>query len=270
MTRIERRDGGDRWARLTGVLLPAFVLASFGALPAAAQVNIEALRRDTLPPGFSATLGADFSARTGNVDLVQLRIVGRSDFIAGRTTVFLVGNTAVGLLSSTRFLSTGLLHLRQSYAVRPWLLSESFAQVNYDRARLLELRDLVGAGVRARLANNARARVWVATGVMFEHERLDLPAGAVHPARVSVLRSSSYGALRVRPAGNLVLASTTYVQPRFDHPEDVRVLEDFALSVAVSRAFTITVSFDLHYDSRPPDDIASLDTTLLSGFRMSF
>jgi hypothetical protein len=130
MTRIDCRERTDRWARPAAVLLFAVAVASVGALPAAAHVNIEALRRDTLPSGFSATVGADFSARTGNVDLVQLGIVGRSDFIAGRTTVFLVGNTAIGLLSSTRFLSTGLLHLRQSYAVLPWLLPESFAQIN--------------------------------------------------------------------------------------------------------------------------------------------
>jgi Protein of unknown function, DUF481 len=268
MTLTDRPEYGLGF-RAMAALLPMVAIVRF-AVPAAAQVNIEAMRRDTLPPGFSTTIGADFAARTGNVDLVQLGIVGRADFIARRTTVFLVGNTNIGLLDSTRFLSAGLLHLRQSYAVRPWLRPESFAQINYDHSRLLRVRGLVGAGVRVRLANSAHARVWAATGVMFEHERLDLPDSAVHPARVSVLRSSSYAALRLRAASNLVIASTTYVQPRVDRPEDVRVLENFALSVLVSRAFTIALSFDLRYDSRPPDGIESLDTALQSGIRVTF
>ena len=241
-----------------------------GAAPLGAQVNIEALRRDTLPPGLSGALRATFSVKSGNVDLVQLALAGRSDLVTGRLATFLVGNTRIGFLDSTRFLSAGLLHVRQSYAVRPWLLPEWFAQVNYDEPRLINVRGLVGGGVRVRVADGGPARLWIGTGVMFEHERLDLLRGAEHAARISVVRSSSYGALRLRAADHLALTMTIYLQPQLSRPEDLRVIHEMAMSVAVTQAIAVTISFDLRFDSRPPDGITAVDLDLESGLAVLF
>jgi len=268
VTRVAQGERQADHGSMTRVLLCLSLIV--GAAPLAAQVNIEALRRDTLPPGLSGALRATFAVKSGNVDLVQLALAGRSDLVAGRMALFVVGNTSIGFLDSTRFLSAGLVHVRQSYAVRPWLLPEWFAQVNYDEPRLLNIRGLVGGGVRVQVANSGPARLWIGTGIMYEHERLDLPSGAVHPARVSVVRSSSYGALRLRAAPNLALTMTTYLQPQLSQPEDLRVIHNLALSVAVTRAIAVTISLDLRYDSRPPDGIDTTDLDLESGLMVRF
>jgi hypothetical protein len=236
----------------------------------AAQVNIEALRRDTVGPGLSGTLGTDLSVRTGNVQLVELGVHGRADLVRGRTSTFLVGGGSLGFLGGSQFTSDGLLHLRLAWILRPWLEPEWYAQVNYDKPRRLDFRALAGGGLRVRLFQDSAARLWAQSGLMLEHERLDLPAGATEPVKTTVVRSSSYLAFRVVAGDNLLVTTTTYMQPRVARPGDIRLLENLALAVSVTRAVAVTVTFDLRYDSEPPDGIRRLDTALVTGLTVSF
>lgn len=249
------------------LLLPLLLLQT---TPLAAQVNIEALRREDLAQGVAASLTTELSVRTGSVELVQLDLSARLDYVAGPATTFLVCQGSLGFLSGSRFTNAGLAHLRQSVAVRAWLVPEAYAQVNYDERQLLDLRGLVGGGLRMRIAGDHHVRLWAATGAMVEHERLALPDTGATAARTTVVRSSSYVALRAATADKLVVTSTTYVQPHVTTLADVRVLENFALGVAITRAVALAVTFDLRYDSRPPPGVPTLDTALKSGVTLTF
>jgi putative salt-induced outer membrane protein YdiY len=249
-------------------LITACVLAPI--LPTAAQVNIEALRRDTAGPGFSGTLGAELAVQTGNTELVNLGIRGRTDYRGGRLTTFLVGEATLGLLKGRQFTSTGLAHFRQAYALQPRLEPEWYAQVNYDKPRLIDRRALLGAGFRFRIGQRQGIRLWTGTGLMLEHEQLGLPSSATHPAETTVIRSSNYLSLRLTGGETFLLTSTTYLQPMIAEPGDVRILENLALVVGITSGVGLTVRFDLRYDSRPPDTIRSLDTSLLTGVTLGF
>ena len=254
-------------ARGLWLLLPLLPLAD---PPLHAQVNIEALRRADLSHGLAGTLTTELSVSTGSVNLVQLGISGRLDYVSGSATTFFVGQGSIGFLRGSRFTNAGLVHLRQSVAVRPWLVPEAYLQADYDEGRLLDLRVLGGGGLRVRIADAPHARLWAATGAMVEHERLALPDTVGNDPRTTVVRSSSYVALRATAADNLVVSSTTYVQPQVSELGDVRVLENIALAVAVTRTVALAVAFDLRYDSRPPVTVPSLDTTLKSGVTLRF
>ena len=103
--------------------------------------------------------------------------------------------------------------------------------------------------------------------LMLEHERLDLPDAAVHSDETTVFRGSYFLTLRVVPNENLVITSTTYMQPELGGFADVRVLANLRIATSVTDDLDLTVSFDLRYDSRPPDDISALDTKLRTGLR---
>lgn len=257
---------------LSALLVGASLTLLGGAVPSAAtaQVNIEAARREDPPPGLSGSVGGNLAVQTGNVDLVQIGLSGRVYRVTGPVTSMLVGNGGIGLLGGSRFSSAGLIHLRQTRRINSWLSPEWYGQINYDRAQLLAFRVVAGGGARARVAEGAWGRVWGGTALMLEHERLTLPDTAVHPRRTTVLRASSFAAVRVATNDQLVITSTTYVQPRVSALGDVRMLENFALAVSVTTQVAVTVSFDLRYDSRPPDGIASLDTSLRSGVTLTY
>lgn len=237
----------------------------------AAQVDIESLRREGTPSGVSGSLGGALSLETGNVDKLEVDLEGRINWVRGSTSTVLLGEGGLGFLGGDRFSSSGLAHLRQTYLSTAPFAPEWYAQINYDRPLLLDFRALAGAGVRASVSGGDWGAVAVGVSLMLEHERLDLPPGAVHDGRTRTLRNSTYLTLRVVGGGSFVASSTAYVQPSLsDGFDDVRVLESLRASASLTDRLALTVTFDLRYDSGPPDGVAALDTDLETGLRFQY
>lgn len=266
MERIVRLLAKSAIRDLTTSIATLFIVF---ASPAGAQVNIEALRRDDPPLGRSGSVGGDFTLRTGNVDFVQLGFNGRQYVVTGNLTTLIVGNGGIGLLGRSRFASSGLIHYRRTH-VRRWASPELYTQANYDRAQLLRLRLVAGAGIRTAVVRGPWGQLGAGTALIFEHERLELPDSALHTQQTTVVRSSSFLTLRVVSDGGFVVTSTTYLQPELQVLRDVRVLESLQLASPITDKVAFTVSFNLRYDSRPPDGVAKLDTVLRTGVTYTY
>ena len=154
--------------------------------------------------------------------------------------------------------------------MREWISPEWYTQANYDRAQLLRFRVVAGGGIRTAVARGAWGQFGAGTALMLEHERLKLPDIAVHPQQTTVLRSSSFLTFRVAPGEQLVVTSTTYLQPDVQNPGDVRFLENLRLASSITERVALTVSFNLRYDSRPPDGIERIDTALRTGVTYTY
>ena len=142
---------------------------------------------------------------------------------------------------------------------------ETFAQGDYDRSRRLTLRALIGVGPRFLLFRTSAWEAALGTAYMFEHEELDLPAAAIHPAETDAHRWSSYVTVQGRAGDRLATVVTVYAQPRLDAFADVRMLGDARLAVQLVGALALQVSGFLRWDGRPPDGTDELDMTLKTG-----
>jgi len=239
-------------------------------LPLSAQVNVEALRQEDPPLGYSGTFGGNLTMRTGNVDLVQVGLDARLYRVTESVTSLMIASGGFGLLSGSRFSSSGLFHYRQTYQLNDQISPEWYAQLNYDRPQLLNFRAVTGGGVRTSFARGDWGQFGMGAAVMLEHERLALPDTAVHPDQTTTIRGSYFLTLRLVPSERLVITSTTYLQPAVADLGDLRTLANFQLATSVTDELDLTVSFDLRYDSRPPDDISALDTNLKTGLRYRY
>jgi hypothetical protein len=251
---------------------PLTVFTVLAMLPAGldAQVNIERLRIDDPPLGVSGSLSSNLTVQTGNTDFVQVALSGRIYNVTEAVTTLMVGNGGIGFVGRNRFASSGLFHYRRTFAVSAWLSPEWYGQANYDRSQNLTFRLVGGGGVRAPVAEGSWGQLAAGTALMLEHERLALPDTAVHARRTTTVRSSTSLSFRVVPSDQLVVTSTTYLQPQVGDPGDLRMLENFALAAPVSDRLSLTVSFNLRYDSRPPDGLATLDTRLMTGVTLIY
>lgn len=251
-----------------GLLLGGLLLPLPGKLRA--QVNTERLRRSVEQPGVSGATGLTALVRTGNVSLVLVNATARLDYDAGRWITFLVGAGDVGWQDGERFSNAGLLHFRQGLLVRPWLQPETFEQIDYDRSRLLSFRALLGGGPRFNLLRGPLWHLSVGTAAMFEHEALDLPAGAAHPRETDVMRWSNYVTASAGTGRRIAGVFTIYAQPRFSDLGDARILADGRLAVQLSGTLSLTQTLNLRYDSRPPDGIRGLDTSWQTGLAVEW
>jgi len=235
------------------------------------QVDIESLRRNGAPEGVSGSVTASLTAETGNTDFVSVEATTRADWVTSSAATLLIAEGGLGLLSDERFSSSGLLHLRQVWWVSGWIAPEAYGQLNYDRSQLLDFRALAGAGVRLKVTEGAWGSLGAGVSLMLEREELGLPPEAVHDDRTQKVRNSTFVALRAVGGEQLVISSTTYVQPALSDPvDDLRILENLRGSVSITGYLALTVSFDLRYDSGPPDDVEPMDTKLKTGLTYSF
>ena len=241
------------------------VLAAALPLPASTQVNLEALRSDDPPLGYSGSIGSNLTIRTGNVDFIQLGLNARFYHVTELVTTLVVGSGGIGLLGRSRFASSGLLHYRKTYLYNKAISPEWFSQLNYDRSQLLDFRMVLGGGARASFASGEWGEFGMGASLVLEHEALNLPEDAVHPTNTNTFRWSSFLTLRVVPTEQVVITSTTYLQPAFNDFSDLRTLGNVRIATSVTDELALTISFNLRYDSEPPDGIAALDTTLRTG-----
>jgi hypothetical protein len=252
------------------VILILFVVSV--ALPSAGecQVNIEKYREEEQTRGVHGSLELDFSWRTGNVDVLELG--GASSIFVTREqgTALLLGSGELGWEGGSRFSNAALGHARLAFQVSKRVLPEVFFQGDYDRARLLTRRGLVGSGLRLGVVVAEQAQVWWGTALMFEYESLDLPVGAIHKMESSVVRWSNYLSAKVLFHPQIALDWVVYVQPDIRHFVDFRVLNDWTLSVRASELISLITTIKARYDRRPPDDIKRLDAKLQTGVSVSF
>jgi len=231
----------------------------------AAQVDIEALRTEDPSMGYSGSIGSNLTIRTGNVDFIQLGLNARLFHVDDLATTLVVANGGLGLLGRSRFASSGLLHYRKTYLYNKAISPEWFSQLNYDRSQLLDFRMVLGGGARASFASGEWGEFGMGASLVLEHEALNLPKDAVHPNNTNTFRWSSFLTLRVVPTEQVVITSTTYLQPSFNDFSDLRTLGNVRIATSVTDELALTISFNLRYDSEPPDGIAALDTTLRTG-----
>ena len=249
------------------VCAPLFVaLVSRGE----AQVNIEKLRSDEAKSGAAGAVEFDLRARSGNVEVWEVGIEAQLGRRRQRGSTLLIARGELGWEGGERYSSEGLFHLRQGFKKSDGIWPEVFAQIDYDKARLLEFRGLVGGGLRLRIYQGEGVRCWWGTAYMLEHERLDAAEDMEAGRVVTVHRWSNYLTIRAEIGERVRGLGAVYAQPRFDAWGDVRMLGDARLEVELGGPLSLVVSSHARYDSRPPGRIESLDVRLNSGLKIEF
>lgn len=237
---------------------------------ASAQVNIERLRLAPDSLGLTGSVGLTLTFASGNTEKRRGDGEARMDYTSVTRSLFGIVRGDFDWTGGERVSNRGLLHVRHIERRDRSLSPELFGQVNYDKARSLDFRGLVGAGVRVGVASGERGRASLGLAYMFEREELGIPPESEHPVETSHHRLSSFLTLALEPRPGLALASTSYVQPRLDAFDDVRVLSQSRLAVQLLGPLSMDVTLDLSYDARPPDDVESLDTSLRTGITVQF
>lgn len=253
--------------------LNLIILLSLALAPSrsAAQVNIEALRRDAGSTGFSGALALNLEMHTGNTDLKEIGLEGRLDFNHPRVNTFMLARNDFGWEQGERFADEGLIHLRQHYPLHGRFGIEAFTQYNYDTTYRLDARALAGGGLRFHLVESEAFQLWEGASVFVEHERLsELMPADDHPHNATVVRWSHYLSSRFAVNDRVVSTCTVYYQPLWNAFGDTRVLGELNLEIDLAGPLVLALNFVMRHDSRPPEGVSKLDTVLENGLAVTF
>ncbi len=243
------------------------------AVDASAQVNTEKFR-GAEDPGFHGFLDGSLAFRTGNAPRLTATGVGRLGYRAERVHyTYGQGEVRYGDKGADheRYLNRLFGHLRWTAMWHEQIGSEVFGQLQFDEFLRLKLRVLAGGGVRVETEPvEELLEIALGTGLMMEHEVLDIDSTNAHARESLNVRSTSYLTLRLNLSPTLTLSSTTYYQPKVDDFTDFRILEEAALEVKVTEHLSFVTSFSLAHDSKPPDGVESTDIVFAPKLRVSW
>lgn len=256
------------------------------ASEAAAQtVNAEELTRSEFEEGFAGELTGSLALTRGNVTVTDVggTVHGlyqtlypdldpedeTPSFVRHRWLAH--GSARYASNADDAFVSQSFTHARWTAMWHRRLGSEIFAQHQFNEFQRLQARVLGGLGARSELVHLKTLLVSLGSGYMIEYEELTEDAAIdTEPATLSH-RWTNF--LNVRLSlfdGGLLMQNTLYVQPRFDEFSDYRVLEEFEISVAVTKVLSLGTSLTAAHDSEPPTGVEPTDISLLQTVRLSF
>jgi hypothetical protein len=258
-TRVRRRG---RAARALGLLLCLAGSAS------AQIVNVQPLIMDPRRNGLAVVADAALDLRTGNTRLVLLSGSLLVRYRHERQLVFVLARQEYGVQDGERFLSKDFEHLRYQLRLTDVLELESFVQHDRDEFRRLAWRVVSGMGPRFTLLANEAIDLALGVAYMQELERLDNASYPDAGEQDLAHRLSSYVALSLRLNDKLRLGQTVYVQPRFDRPNDFRLLNESELLVSLSTIVALKATLSIGYDAEPADGRRALDTITKTGLQL--
>ena len=274
------------WAAVTIV-----AAALWSSIAHATPVDAERLNAIQSKKGWVAAINFTGAYRSGNINRLEFGFDGtvqyQSVFPAHRghpwrtrpphAPLFfkdrwlLMSQVRWAQLDGNRFINSGVAHTRYTRMLIPRLGLEGFGQTQYNEFTLLGSRLILGTGARVDVVHRRRVGMWFGSGYMAEWEVNDTVAGDPHPARVLNHRWANRGVFQLYLIdGKLLFQNSLYAQPRLTSFADVRILDSARLEGMITEILSIGGSFELQYDSRPPQTVTPVDIMLATFLKVSF
>ncbi len=224
-------------------------------------LNIENYRIKTDTIGWSGKIGFDLSLTKNTKSLTN---IGSNIHIQYKTkkNLYLILSKYNLLVSDNQdLINKAVIHLRHNYKINSKLRSELFFQAQKNSISKIELRTLIGTGVRFKLSKEEKQKYYLGLSMMYEHEKIK---DNLEPIS-DIIRMSSYFSFSIYTDKNLTWIGTTYFQPAIADFNDFRVATQTSIAYSFSERLSFKTKFSLNYDAIPVAGIPKTDYNLSSG-----
>ena len=228
-------------------------------------IDIEHLRLDNDTTGFAGSIGANLQITKNINDIFLFGGTAYIQYNKNRHLVFFMNNTSLKLVNTEEIINKGTSHLRYNYAFSKQFIFEAFGQLQYNTISKIDKRNLVGAGMRFRLKEEEKYNMFLGTLMMYEYEKNSDPLDYHNDVRFS-----GYFTIRYLPTSNIILAGTTFYQPRIDKFYDYRIYSYNTMRIKLIEKLSLRIIFAISYDTYPVPGIPKTQYDLINGIVYSF
>ncbi len=183
--------------------------------------------------------------------VLQLNYTAHVQYKRDKSLTLLLVNGNFLKAGGEKFDEKAFAHLRYNYKVAQKLSTETFAQVQYNKLLLIELRALAGAGLRYRFLKSEDGKQRIYGGLAYLYERTRFLEGN---AATNWHRLSSYISFTFRPWEGVTLINTTYFQPRFSDFANYRFSTESRRNTPLGKKTSLFTDFTFSIDQSLPAD----------------
>lgn len=170
-------------------------------------------------------------------------------------------------------ISTGYVHGRINFLRKQLLSYETFAQTQYDRARGLEERTLVGGGVRWDLSETAKSKLQLGNGIMYEKEVWFVNDGDASGEKTTkkgnFVKSTHYLSFHKDFNKQYSFNTIAYYQAPVAKPLQPRVTAEVNSTARLHKNVSANIGYSMQYDAAPIANVDKLVYILQIGFRFN-
>jgi hypothetical protein len=246
--------------RLIGLLI--FFLYSECCLSQIVNIENKRIYDDT--SGWSGAVDVSFSFIQNKEAFYNLNAKSRVQYKTRKHAVFVLSEFMYSGGQKV-YANSGMGHLRYTYRLYDsgWKW-ETYAQVQYNQLLNQRLRALSGTGIRAKLVDYKKVRLFAGTGAFYEYEEIQ-PNNEFN----KVIRWSSYLSWFMN-FKHFSFTGTTYFQPVFSELSDYRFAGQYVFQSQITKSIRFRTELNLFYDSKPPENVRSTISSFLVGLGYDF
>lgn len=230
---------------------------------ASAFLNIEDVRQNNKDP-VAGSLNIDLALQKGNAEKSRAGVQTLNAFNDEENEYLVIGNYKYGESRGTKDQNEGSAHVRYARWFFPYLAGETFIQRSINEFQNLFYRQLYGAGMRYAVFKEENSALYTGAGAFYEDEKLRTGI------RNRDTRGNFYVSYLNEISETAMFSLVTYYQPNADDLQDFRLNVTTGLSSAITEKWTMNLSIDLMYDSRPPDGVSTQDTAYTAGLAYKY
>ncbi|HVD98701.1 MAG TPA: hypothetical protein VNB90_10905 [Cytophagaceae bacterium] len=182
-------------------------------------------------------------------------------YLSGKHSYMTINYTDLQQVNKFNFISEGYTHWRANFFRKQFVSYEPFFQLQYDKGRGLDSRNLYGLSFRFNLLHRNKDRkkldITVSTGLMYEEEYWQgkvLRFGEANDstrAHTQFIKSTSNFFLRAALHENITLYTSIYYQARFEKFTHPRIVSDIQCVFKITKKLSFSTTFGSTYDALP-------------------
>ena len=222
-------------------------------------LNMETYRIKTDTIGWAGKFGMDVSITKNTKSLTRIGTKIHLQYKTAKSLILLLGQYNLLASDAHSLIDKSVLHLRYNYKFTPVISGEYFIQVQKNSISKIDLRSLIGSGLRFKLSQSEAFHYYVGTTVMYEYEKtsiLDIE---------TYWRWSNYISFSLFPNKNTSIVSTTYYQPVFSDFSNFRISSQNAVYFKITTHLAFKTGFNYNYDSHPVFSVPKIQYNLNTG-----
>lgn len=244
----------------------AYLCLFLTSLSAHAIVTVENLSLSSSNLGLNRQINIDINGSSGNTEKSDWRTGADLVWRAPKYINHLVLSYEYGESNQEANTNNSFIHARHIHQHNNTFDLEYFAQVEKDEFARLNSRNLIGGG--ARFATQRKG--FLGLGAFYFEERLDQTTNPAEALKDSGLRLNAYLSREYTYEDTTIFTARLYAQPRANALDDVRILFNASLKVAITPNASIAIGLKSTHDSEPATDVEKTNTSYTSGFEYRF
>jgi len=223
-----------------------------------------------------ASFSLDNRSVSPSEKLVYTRLYSKADllYVSNRHAYILINSIEYQSSSNATPFSTGFTHFRVNFRRQHKVSYETYAQLQYDEVRRMQLRTLAGGGVRFTAIDEEGFDVHLGSGLMYEIEKWraveNEPSSDFYKA---IPKLSNYIGVEFELSKHVRLNLWGLFQTGYDDQDQLwrnRYAVEVALNFIVSKRVIWLNRFAYFYDAQPVIAINPAFSQLMNGLRINF